>query len=150
MTAPIPGAQLHWLVSGVSYLGNNAMGSGQVSRRGETITATSGLLEANIDLAGESLFDLDGPAQIEKYGRQLWEHGPWPDDLVTVTPNSIEEQLARELATTSAWAEPDLAERQRKLAEVRAKYGRARSTQRSSYIPSDSERDEELRRAGLK
>jgi hypothetical protein len=149
-TTPRPGELIHFYVNAFSFMTSESQASGVTSRRGMQCVVTADMISANRDRTGISFLDLTPAEQVEKFGFEVWGHGPTPVDLDPFTVGTVEFDLARDEARRLAWLEPNTRLRQEKLAAVHDKFGRAPSDQRSSFSPGDTERDQQLREAGLK
>jgi hypothetical protein len=133
---PQPGDRVHWLESGVTFStkpGDITGYAGAISRRGETLTLTSEILEANADRAGVTIFHLaeDEARQVDLYGRILLRRGPWPDSEDVYVRGSQEWAEAREKARRAAWAIPDEQKQAEALRAVHERFGAAPVTSRT-------------------
>lgn len=147
----VPGDQFTWLQSGISYLTTTELSGGeQVSIRGQVVTLTEDLRQANADRTGSCWLDLitDAEAQETRWGRQIFAPGAL--SVASWEPNTLEHEWARDEARRIANAEPDPAERAAKLRQVEVTFGKIGnpSGQRSSWSPGDLERDSLLRAEG--
>jgi hypothetical protein len=125
----VPGDQIHFVASGLSFAINAQTSGARTSERGMTITVTEALIEAATDRLGHAWLDLvDDPAgQEARWGKEVFRRGPAPEGMVTWTYGSPEWSLARESARREAWAAPE-SQRAEALAEVQRKYGDGPST----------------------
>lgn len=128
---PQPGETIHCLETGLTIsTGGGWVAGGAVLNRGQNLTVTAALLEANRDAAG----NYNGPglahdpeAQQRVHGRLLFAPGPAPKDMVPErdTPTWRE---AREQARLEAWAQPSAEAQRAALAEVERRFGPPVST----------------------
>jgi hypothetical protein len=131
-----PGTRFHWLQSGMTFsLDASLSGASAISQRGQTVTLTQKLLDANRNRYGETFLDLiyDEAAQVKRWGSIVMAPGEAPEDLTPWTPNSPEETAARDDARRLAYAITDGIERQKALKAVSERFP-AFSTQVSSAL----------------
>ncbi|CAN5316795.1 hypothetical protein BH09ACT5_BH09ACT5_01210 [soil metagenome] len=148
-----PGDSITWAVNGVSYVSDsNLSGAEHVSQRGQTITLTAALFEANADRTGFSMFEIfhDEEAQLDRWGKVLAL--PGEHELTPWEPNTEEAFRARDDAVRQARLITNDAGRAEALRAVEEEFGRDPnpSKQTSYFIPSDAERAEILKKEGLR
>lgn len=129
-TAPkrlTPGDEISFLASGFSFMAGEHISSGQVSRRGQTVTVTAGLLEANRDRNGVSFVDFvdDPEAQQARYGQVIFQRGPWRAEDDVFIPGSPEAEEERQRQRREAWQLPTEAERSERLSAIERRFGPA-------------------------
>lgn len=93
--------------------------------RGQTLTLTADIIDASTDRAGNSWLDLvdDQPAQIRRWGREMFARGPWPEGMPRWVAGTPSWEAARDVAYANAWAIANESERNAALAEVEAEFG---------------------------
>lgn len=129
----VPGDQIHFLESGVSFNTSDNFSSGHVSRRGETITITENLIEASVDRLGNSwLQKLNDPTETR------FAKGPWPASESLWVTGSPEWAAERERRRTAAHSIPDEHERAKALRAVNQEFGPAATGQRSIKIAAST------------
>ena len=129
-----PGDQLHWLRDGLTYSVSDGWHTGEVSRRGQTITVTSEMLSSNADRDGASFFDLidDPDAQIKKLGSVFFGRGEFPATESVYLRGTPEWERAREAARVAAHAIPDESARGKAVRAVQVDFGPAPTHQHST------------------
>jgi hypothetical protein len=120
------GLQIHFLRSRIVPTGSADFPTGEVVRRGDSITLDETILELSRDRNGFSPYDLadDTAAQIERWGEQRYGVGPFPAHLPKWRTLGDGDWLdAREQANRQAWAQPEGPGRDAALREVRRTFG---------------------------
>jgi hypothetical protein len=141
-TAKLPvsaGDQIHWLADGLTYRVSDSWHSGEISRRGQTITLTREMLSANSDRDGaSSFFDLvdDEEGQLKRWGIVFLARGEFPAELSKWIPGTVESQRERERQRVAAHRIADDHERAVALRNIAAEFGPADSGQRSITYPA--------------
>jgi hypothetical protein len=129
----VPGDQVYFVATGLMLRtgGESFSSASIVGHRGQTITLTQALIDANTNTAGLCAFDLvdDPDAQAAKWGEQKIARGPAPEGMTTWMRGTVEEDIARERALAAAYALPDDERRARELAEVRRTFGTKKTSQ---------------------
>lgn len=89
----VPGDSIHFLGTTTILINDSAAAGGVLVGRGSVVTITQAILDLSRDRNGDSWLSLidDIPAQIEKYGSQLFGRGPFPADTPRFLPGSSEE-----------------------------------------------------------
>lgn len=141
---PQPGEKLHFLVSGVTFHAVvHHQHTGIVSQRGQELTITAELLEANADRNGVLAPFLalvhDPDAQVKRWGQQLVAAGPWPRDLLLTIPGEAEHEEARRQAVRDAEAIDDPSSRRDALRAVEELFGPAQPTSRTNALYAGSD-----------
>lgn len=128
-----PGDQIHFVASGLMLHtgGESFVSASVVGQRGQTVTVTQKLIEANTDTEGVCALDLvdDPDEQIRRWGEQKIARGQAPEAMHPWPRGSVEEDIAREKALAAAYALPDDERRAQELAEVRRVFGRKATSQ---------------------
>jgi hypothetical protein len=138
------GERFHWLVNNISYrTANTLSGATAQSQRGQTITMAPSLREASLDRNGNSFYDLihDEPGQLARFGKLIFAPNEAPADLSPWTPQTYEEDAAREAQRARVNLMPDGSEKVAALAEIRKTF-RAASTQQSYFHAGDDIRNQ--------
>lgn len=133
---PEPGQVIHFLHSGLTY---HRIHKGQftafVSRRGDELTITEELLDANRDRHGVLapwLGLLHNPeAQMHRWERIVVAVGPFPSDLLRTEPGDPDHDDARRAAVRDAKQIKDKVEQRAALQAIEKTYGPAQSTSKS-------------------
>lgn len=127
MTRIKPGDVVHFL-SDLTYCQQvGQFPAGVVAKRGDEVTITDELLEANTNRLGNLapwLLEAHDPdAQIRRWGQQRVGVGPWPKDLLTTAPATPEHEDARRRAVRAAYGIANESEREAALCEIKEKFG---------------------------
>lgn len=122
-----PGESVHWLQDGFSYSVRDDWSTGEVSRRGQTVTVTSEMVFANSDREGTSFFDLvdDPDEQVRRWGAVFLGRGEFPATEPLHIRGTPAWERAREDARVAAWANPDETARGKALRAVLKDFGPA-------------------------
>ncbi|MGV8976546.1 MAG: hypothetical protein ACOH17_00725 [Cellulomonas sp.] len=129
-----PGEQFHFLASGFTFATSvGFLGTGTVSTRGRTVTATQALLDASHDKNGASWLDLvdDPQAQTARWGHEVFGRGNAPEGIESWVPGDPEWYSQREEARSAAWSLPTGRARKDALAAVQARFGAAPRTSKT-------------------
>lgn len=129
-----PAEQFHFLTTGLIWRTKVPSGFGgvsEISTRGQTVTLTRDMLDANPWIAR---YLGDDDAQIEKWGEVRIRPGAFPDDASPYVHGAPDWEEAREAARRRAWAIADPEERAAARAEVERRYGPAPTTSRTTEI----------------
>lgn len=135
---PRPGDQVHFLAPiTISTKANSFTGSGANLDRGDTITLTADIIDAQRDRRGNlsrSWVALlhDEHAQVARYGQVIVRPGPWPADQEVWIYGDRRWELARDNARRAAWAIADDADRAVALAAVEERFGPSRTTSQTT------------------
>ncbi|PXA67479.1 hypothetical protein [Cryobacterium arcticum] len=99
-----PADQIHFVESGLTLIveGQRSVPHAISTHRGQTVTISQALLDANKNRFGECWLDLDADAQIKRYGREMFRRGPAPEGMPAYTSGSVEESIARDKARAQA------------------------------------------------
>lgn len=137
---PQPGSQVHFLAPiTFSTKVNSFTGTGANLDRGDTITLTADIIEAQRDRNGDlsrSWLGLlhDEDAQVARFGHVIARPGPWPEGQEVWTYGDRRWETERDAARRRAWALPSEQERHEALAAVEARFGPARSTSKTTQV----------------
>lgn len=137
--SPEPGDRISFLVHGLSHHRViSGMHTGVVSRRGDELTVTTDLLDANRDRNGDLpawlrlLHDPEG--QVRHFGQQVVSDSAWDKSLLLTLPGEPEHEDARREAIRTANLIEDKADRKAALRDVEAMFGPAPSTSRTNAL----------------
>lgn len=126
-----PGDTVHCLESGLTIsTGGGWLAGGAVLRRGQNLTVTQALLDANRDAAGRDTgpaLARDPAAQIRMHGRVIFGFGPAPEGMLP-EHDTAEWREAREQARREAWALPTAEARGEALRALQERFGDAPTT----------------------
>ncbi|QYF74136.1 hypothetical protein [Cryobacterium sp. PAMC25264] len=128
----VPGDQIHFLESGLTFATSDNAATGQVARRGMTITITDDLIRASLDRNGDSWLQRVGDPSETRFAK-----GPWPENLSLFIPGTLEWELAREARRVAAHAIPDQRDRAAALRVLNEEFGPGPSGQTSTRYGSD-------------
>lgn len=129
-----PAEQFHWLVDGIIWRAKRAAlfgGVSEISRRGQTVTITSEMLDASPWI---SRYLGDEAAQLDRWGVVRIAPGPFPADASRWTYGDPAWAEAREIARRAAWAETDPERQTAARAAVEREFGPAPTTSTSNEI----------------
>lgn len=119
---PAAGDLIHFRSSMSVALGESS--DGRVFHRGEELVLTADIIEASKDRLGNSWLDLDASEQVKRYGKQVWGHGPVPDDVDFYNGgDTASRDIARIRARDAAMAISDPVQRAAAWEAVRAEFG---------------------------
>lgn len=97
---------------------------GRVYHRGEELVITEQIIAASKDRLGNSWLDLDASEQVQRYGKQVWGHGPVPDDVDFYNGGDrASRDIARIRARDAAMAISDPVQREAAWKAVRDEFG---------------------------
>jgi hypothetical protein len=137
---PRPGDQVHFLAPiTFSTKANSFTGAGATLNRGDTITITADIIEAQRDRHGDLsrswvalLHDED--AQVARFGQVVARPGSWPEDQERWTYGDRRWETERDNARRAAWAIADDADRAAALAAVEERFGPSRQTSKTTAV----------------
>lgn len=97
---------------------------GRVFHRGQELVLTADIINASKDRLGNSWLDLDASEQVQRYGKQVWGHGPVPDDVDFYNGGDrASHDIARIRARDAALAISDPVQREAAWKAVRDEFG---------------------------
>jgi hypothetical protein len=133
---PEPGEVFHVLQTGFTvHTTKYGVAFSKISKRGDEITVTPELLEANCDRNGVLAPFLallhDPEAQLRRWGTQVTAAGSWPREYLKTIPGTSEHEEARQSAHREALAIENATERIAALEAVEQRYGPAPTTSRT-------------------
>lgn len=119
-----PADQIHFLRTGLTIVIDDSLSVPQyvTAHRGQTVTITRALIEANTDREGNSWLDLDADAQVARWGHVFFMPGAAPVGMTLWTPGTPEQGIARDNARAQAATLP-LDEQTAAYAEIRRIFG---------------------------
>jgi hypothetical protein len=131
----VPGDQIHFLETGLTFATSDNAATGQVARRGQTITVTQSLIEASLDRNGNSWLQRVGDPSETRFAK-----GPWPETESIYVRGTVEWELAREARRVAVHKIPDQGDRAAALRKLNKEFGPGPSKQTSiSYYPGQRE-----------
>lgn len=132
-----PADQIHFVKTGLTLIveGDRSVPHALSTHRGQTITITRALLDANTNRFGESWLNLDADAQTARWGSVFFMPGAAPAGMEPWLPGSVEQDIARDKARAQADTLP-LDQRAAAQLEVTRIFGRKKTSQTIGGDPS--------------